>query len=156
MWPTVAIFEVVMKIISITVLGLSLLTLSLTPAIAAQSLSYSHSAAMADLAPADEYFGPLKMSILGIGNALNNIKRRLNGADMSDDTLNSLAQVQNSIKDWESKYPRDPWLSRSLLALHHTYAMFHDDRAKAMASRTAAWIIAKYAGSKEAASLSSS
>jgi len=137
-----------MKIVSTIALSLSLMTLGVAPAFAGAN---SHAIAMSKLAPADEYFGPLKMSILGIGNAMNNVKRRMSGGDMSDDTLNSLTQVSNSIHDWETKYPRDPWLSRSLLALHRTYALFSDDRARSHASDTAAWLVAKYPASKEAA-----
>jgi len=55
-----------MKIVSTIALSLSLMTLGVAPAFADAN---SHAIAMSKLAPADEYFGPLKMSILGIGNA---------------------------------------------------------------------------------------
>jgi len=107
-------------------------------------------ASLALLAPADEYFGPLKMSILGITNAMNNVKLRQTGAEMTEDTQNSLNQVANSIRDWEKHYPRDPWIGRALLALHKTYASFPDNKASARAKETAAWLTAKYPRTKQA------
>lgn len=141
-----------MKIVPTIAVALSLFVCGAAPSFASKHkpVAMSHAVAMSKLAPADEYFGPLKMSILGIGNALNNVKRRINGGDMSDDTLASLNQVRGSIQDWERRYPRDPWLSRTLLALHATYMLFPDDRARSHAAATASWLVAKYPSSKEA------
>lgn len=45
---------------------------------------------MCDLAPADEYFGRMRMSILG----------------------SRLALVDDALRDWRAHYPRDTWLPR--------------------------------------------
>ncbi|GAC1500253.1 MAG: hypothetical protein NVS3B17_14560 [Vulcanimicrobiaceae bacterium] len=105
---------------------------------------------MKDLAPADEYFGPLKMSFLGISNAMNNIKRRQSTGDMNDDTEKSLNQVENSIRDWAKQYPRDPYVAGALLQLHKTYAMFPDARAHTCAVASAMWLLKQYPHSKQA------
>jgi len=43
--------------------------------------SAEHAATMRDLAPADQYFGQLKMSVLGIRNELNTLERRAASGD---------------------------------------------------------------------------
>lgn len=100
-------------------------------------------------APADEYFGPLKMSILGVNNAIVNVKRRQHDGVMSDDTSAALAQVRLSIRDCQQKYPRDPWVARATFALATTYAAFSDARARRRAGDTAAWLASSYPRSTE-------
>jgi hypothetical protein len=56
------------------------------------------------LAPADEYFGPTKMSPLEITNRIRDAERR--GA-----TYRGLLATQAAIEDWTRKYPRDPWIA---------------------------------------------
>lgn len=114
------------------------------------SAAKAHAASMKDLAPADEYFGPLKMSILGINNALVQVKRRQSSGDMSADTEKSMHQVENSIHDWEHKYPRDPWIARALLNVHNTYAIFPDRNAHEHALASASWLTKKYPHTKQA------
>lgn len=146
-----------MKFVTTMALSFFLITLAASPTLAKKHHNEpsAHAVAMANLAPADEYFGPLKMSILGIGNAMFNIKRRATGGEISADTIVSLNQVRSSIQDWERKYPRDPWLSRTLLRLHETYMLFPDQRAHELAASTTTWLVAKYPHSKEAALLRS-
>jgi hypothetical protein len=73
-------------------------------------LSSSAQAGIRDLAPADEYFGRMKMSVLGIRNALDGLERRAANGDRSVGSM--LALVDDAISDWRSKYPRDTWLQR--------------------------------------------
>jgi hypothetical protein len=61
-------------------------------------------------APADEYFGPYKQSILEIRNRLNEYDRRDSEAMLSPDVPSYLDHLQLAILDWKQKYPRDPWL----------------------------------------------
>lgn len=74
------------------------------------ALSSVAQASMRDLAPADEYFGRMKMSVLGIRNALNGLERRVESGDRSVGSM--LALVDDAISDWRSKYPHDTWLRR--------------------------------------------
>jgi hypothetical protein len=74
------------------------------------SLSSTAQASIRDLAPADEYFGRMKMSVLGIRNALDGLERRAAIGDRS--VASMLALVDDAISDWRSKYPRDTWLRR--------------------------------------------
>lgn len=105
-------------------------------------IAYSRST---KVAPADEYFGRLKMSILGIRNELHDLDQRLTfSPDKSDDVLGSAAFVENAIKDWEHKYPADPWLAKSVYELDHLYARIHSPAGHAKAVTTLHWLVARY------------
>ncbi len=72
-----------------------------------------HLSLMRISAPADEYFGRLKMSFLGINNTLHDA-----GITAGDHTTNpsvvaKVALAEDALKDWEKRYPRDPQLGRS-------------------------------------------
>ena len=89
-------------------------------------------AAMRDLAPADEYFGQLRMSVLGIRNELNTLERRAASGDRNVAAMSGkLALVDDAMRDWRTRYPRDTWLPRfysqrarvaSLIALDASHA----------------------------------
>ncbi|HEX3551009.1 MAG TPA: hypothetical protein VHT53_11565 [Candidatus Elarobacter sp.] len=73
----------------------------------------AHAASMRDLAPADEYFGRLKMSVLGIRNELVTLEHRAQGGDRNVAAMaGKLALVDDAMRDWRSRYPRDTWLPR--------------------------------------------
>jgi len=70
-------------------------------------------ATMRDLAPADEYFGQLRMSVLGIRNELNGLERRAASGDPNVSAMTGkLALVDDAMRDWRARYPRDTWLPR--------------------------------------------
>lgn len=65
------------------------------------------------LAPADEYFGPMEMSILGIENAMKHVNFMLDydyGNRESDDAL----QIAESVEDMQKVYPQDRDMARLL------------------------------------------
>ncbi len=73
----------------------------------------AHAAGIKDLAPADQYFGQLKMSVLGIRNELNTLERRVADGDRNVAAMNGkLAMVDDAMRDWRAHYPRDTWLPR--------------------------------------------
>ena len=73
----------------------------------------AQAASMRDLAPADEYFGRMKMSVLGIRNALDGLERRASGGDRNVASMSGqLALVNDAMHDWRVHYPRDSWLPR--------------------------------------------
>jgi hypothetical protein len=75
--------------------------------------SAAHASGMRDLAPADEYFGRLKMSVLGIRNELVTLERRVESGDRNVAAMSGkLAMVDDAIRDWRAHYPRDTWLPR--------------------------------------------
>jgi hypothetical protein len=72
-------------------------------------------------APADEYFGPYQQSVLEIRNRLNDYDQ-LAGSTMLDPSVGGyLDHLQLAIRDWQHKYPRDPWLPPMLAHLMREY-----------------------------------
>lgn len=93
-------------------LGLCL-ALSIVPAVAATRPA---------IAPADEYFGPFKVSILEIRNRLNRYDAFGDRAPLSARVVGELDAIGRAIVDWQNKYPRDPWVPRSIAHLLHEYS----------------------------------
>jgi hypothetical protein len=104
------------------------------------------------LAPADEYFGPLKMSVLGIRNSLRDETARAASYDAPDpeSAFAHAELIERSVRDWEFKYPHDTWLPRTLLALSHLYATIDSAQSRRHAAEVAAWLAARYPSSSEA------
>ena len=86
--------------------------------------SISHDAYMTTLAPADEYFGPLGMSIIGINNELKRINLYLDSG-WGDRESGAAVQVAVSIDDLHKVYPRDRDLPKLLLAVYKTLGRMH-------------------------------
>jgi hypothetical protein len=106
-----------------------------------------HAANRIRVAPADEYFGRLKMSILGIGNQLRDLDLRARySPEKGADVLGSAAFVEDALHDWEHKYPQDPWLPKDVYGLAHLYADVHSDEGHRHATSTMHWLIARYGG----------
>ena len=72
-------------------------------------------------APADEYFGPSKQSVLEIRNRLNDYDQRDPGAMLDPEVTSSLDHLQAAILDWQHQYPRDPWLPAMFSHLMREY-----------------------------------
>ncbi|MBV9717898.1 MAG: hypothetical protein JOZ77_01145 [Candidatus Eremiobacteraeota bacterium] len=72
-------------------------------------------------APADEYFGPYKQSILEIRNRLNDYDLRDSGYMLDPAVPSYLDHLQLAIVDWQRKYPRDPWLPATFAHLIREY-----------------------------------
>ncbi len=85
-------------------------------------------------APADEYFGPFKASVLEIRNRLVAFER-----DADWDLRRHVRGINNlelAIEDWYRKYPRDPWLPGFTNRLIRVYARAHDTRDRRCARAT--------------------
>ncbi len=72
-------------------------------------------------APADEYFGPYKQSVLEIRNRLSDYDQRDVSTMLDPSVPTYLDHLQLAIRDWQSKYPRDPWLASALAHLVREY-----------------------------------
>ena len=94
------------------------------------------------VAPADEYFGKLKMSILGIANTIKDqsIRYERRPEELSS-ALNSVNFAVDAIHDWQRKYPADPWIAKSLFALERFYAKIDTDDARTLAKQTMQWLV---------------
>jgi hypothetical protein len=72
-------------------------------------------------APADEYFGPYKQSVLEIRNRLNDYDRLTSQAMLDPSVGGYLDHLQLAIRDWQHQYPRDPWLPPAFAHLVREY-----------------------------------
>ncbi len=108
-------------------------------------------AAMMQLAPADEYFGPLKQSFLGIRNTLRDLGLRYDvNHDIGPQTVASANLTERSILDWEKKYPRDHGIPVQIYTLQRLYTKILTPQAREKAQATANWLLRRYARSPEA------
>lgn len=109
-----------------------LLMLACTSIVRAQSHS--------GLAPADEYFGRMKMSVLGIRNGLRDTSLRV-----AYDPRHAVAQLaachwlEDAIVDWGNKYPHDTWLPGMISQLEHIYARIGSTQSHERVAHLLAW-----------------
>ena len=109
---------------------------------------------MADLAPADEYFGPFKLSIIGIRNTIRDVGLRYDyNHDSGTQSYNSALQTERSIRDWEQRYPRDDQLPRAVYLLQRLYTKVLMKEARAHAQLTASWLFKDFGASPQSKQL---
>jgi hypothetical protein len=89
-------------------------------------------------APADEYFGPFKQSILEIRNRLMRFERE-SDRELAR-SLRGIDSLEITIEDWYRHYPRDPWIPGFSHRLSHVYsrARAHRDAYAERIARLAA------------------
>ena len=90
------------------------------------------------LAPIDTSFGHYPLSVTGILNAI----RRYDGTTRLDDGPIAYAIV--AIRDWETRFPRDPWITRELLYMQRVYEHARTGEGLGYAQRVAAWVQTDY------------
>jgi len=101
------------------------------------------------VAPADEYFGKLKMSILGIRNTIKDQGLKVDvDPDKAPSTSNAIALTEDAIHDWEHKYPCDSWLPGTLYALERFYLKIHTDDGVKHVHATFSWLRHDYPKSR--------
>jgi len=106
------------------------------------------------LAPADEYFGPLKLSELGINNTIRDLGRRYDvNHDSFEQTLTSAELAERSIREWEHKYPHDTQLPRSIYFLQRLYTKVLYQPSRDRAHATALWLFNDFKSSPQAKQL---
>lgn len=84
-------------------------------------------------APADEYFGRMKMSYLGINNTMRNEAISAGDYTTSSDIINKVSFADEALRAWAAKYPNDPELARSyfltIMMLRKIYTQQYQDEA---------------------------
>jgi hypothetical protein len=68
---------------------------------------FSHSA------PGDEYFGPLKISYLGIDNTAHDVAIEAGAYTTDRGLISKVTFADDALREWSHKYPGDPQLPRS-------------------------------------------
>jgi hypothetical protein len=102
--------------------------------------------ALTQYAPADEYFGPLQMSILGIRNQIQDMSRLYDVApEKADAIMGKASMAEVSLRDWESKYPNDPALARYVYQLCKLYQKIDLEQARGKSVDAQMWLFSRYA-----------
>jgi hypothetical protein len=97
------------------------------------------------VAPADEYFGRLKMSILGIRNTIKDMGLKADADPVhAPSILGTVALTEDAMHDWEKKYPQDSWIPPAIFALERLYAKVDSDDARMHARLTMVWLVHDY------------
>jgi len=109
------------------------------------------SRALAKLAPADEYFGPLRMSGLAIRMRIDVLGRRYHArTESDDDLLHDAGDVETALHLWFGRYPRDTWLSPTAFHLAQLYAVIQTPVARARASAAFRFVDASFGATHDA------
>jgi hypothetical protein len=115
----------------------------------------THARIMSTLAPADEYFGPMGMSILGIRNELNRVNYLI-GYGYARQESSMAVQVAVAIDDLHKVYPRDRDLPQLLFDVYSTLKKIDTDEAKAARAHVRGILTVEYQDSKQARDILSS
>jgi hypothetical protein len=103
------------------------------------------------LAPADRYFGRLKMSILGVRNQIKDLALR---ADMhpedAEHIYDKAVLVEDALRDWHKHFPRDPWIPKYAYSLAQLFGKLDYDDARVRRNDTLDWLIATFPESEYA------
>jgi|GEM_PF-1503611 len=96
-------------------------------------------------APADEYFGRLQMSILGVRSKVKDLGL---DADLHPEhdkaVLGNALWVEDAMRDWAKKYPFDRWLPRYAYALEQMYERIPGDEAHRRAVKQVSYLTAYF------------
>lgn len=97
------------------------------------------------VAPADEYFGRLKLSILGIRNTIRDMGLKADADPVhATSVMGAVALTEDAMHDWEKKYPADTWIPPAILSLERLYAKVDSDEARAHAKFVMVWLVHDY------------
>jgi hypothetical protein len=104
-----------------------------------------HPVAHTKVAPADEYFGRLKMSILGIRNQIKDLGLRADADPLKATSIMGTATLtEDAVRDWQRKYPADGWIPGAIFALERLYAKVDSDDARLHAKAAMVWLVQAY------------
>jgi hypothetical protein len=119
------------------------------PLTIAKVTSEPHDAYLTTLAPADEYFGPMGYSILGIENELKHINFMLN-YNYGNREAGQTEEVAQSIEDMQKVYPRDRDMAKLLYSCLTTLNRMTSPDVKETATKLRAILTVEYEDSPEA------
>ncbi len=114
-----------------------------------------HELRLTRTAPADEYFGNLHYSPIGVHNELVRINKYLDkgwGYRMEGDAL----QVDSAVEDWQKQYPHDTTLPAALLDTYKLLQRVETGKAKDVGARVKTLLLVQYASSRQARELAAS
>lgn len=101
------------------------------------------------VAPADEYFGRMKLSILGIGNIMHDTKlREAYDPSHAADNYAKLSLAEDALEDWAAKYPQDTWLPGKAYYMSHEFWAMNTPDGDRAAERCRALLLTRFATSR--------
>jgi len=106
-------------------------------------------------APADEYFGEIRISPVGIQDEMQRISKYLDagwGDRMAPDAL----RLSTAVQDWQHQYPHDRTLPKYLAGLYRLLLRVDAPATVLEAQRIREVLVIEYAGSNEARQLDAS
>ncbi len=109
----------------------------------------SHDRIMSTLAPADEYFGPMGMSILGIRNEIRRVNIMI-GYGEAKQQSGAAVQVALAIDDLHKVYPRDRDVPQLLFDIQQTLAKIDTPESHAARTHVRAVLTVEYQDTKQA------
>jgi hypothetical protein len=105
----------------------------------------------ANLAPADRYFGRLKMSILGVRNSIKDLAARADAhPEDAEHVFDKAVLVEDALRDWHAHFPRDPWIPRYAYGLAQLYGKLDTDDAREHRNDMLDWLAATFPESQYA------
>ncbi|HLJ84987.1 MAG TPA: hypothetical protein VKT51_12510 [Candidatus Eremiobacteraceae bacterium] len=118
----------------------------------AKQVTAKPAAAKPVVAPADEYFGRMKLSILGISNTIHDTKLR-EGFDPVHAAAyyDKLSLAEDALEDWSKKYPHDTWLPGKAYYMSHEFWAMNTPDGNREAERCRALLFAQFKTSPYAA-----
>ena len=125
------------------------LRLSNAPLLIASVKSQPHDVYLTTLAPADEYFGPMGMSILGIQNELKRVNFMI-GYGYTTQESSAAVQIATAIDDMHKVYPRDRDLPQLLLDMYTTLGKIGTPDADAARTHMRAILTVEYQDTPQA------
>lgn len=111
-----------------------------------------HELRLTRTAPADEYFGNLKLSPIGVRNEVIRINKYLDkgwGYRMEGDAL----QVENAVADWQKQYPHDATLPATLFDAFALLERVETPKTKDAAARVKSVLLVQYPATRQAREL---
>ncbi len=131
---------------------LNRLRLANAPPLIASIRSQPHDVYLTTLAPADEYFGPLGMSILGIQNELKRVNFMI-GYGYTTQESGAALQIATAIDDMHKVYPRDRDLPQLLFDMYTTLGKIGTADANAARTHVRAILTVEYQDTPQARKL---
>ncbi len=90
----------------------------------------------------------MKLSPIGIGNELRRIATRSENESDAKNSLPLLSLVEDSMHDWEHKYPHDDWIPKNLARLEHDYLLVPTLGGRIHAMQIIEWLRSDFPGSR--------
>jgi hypothetical protein len=120
-------------------------------ALALSCVAPTIAAPTANLAPADRYFGRLKMSILGVRNSIKDLaERAVAHPEDAEHIYDKAVLVEDALRDWHAHFPRDPWIPKFTYSLAQLYGKLDMDDARVRRNDTLDWLVATFPESEYA------